>query len=146
MKVNQNFRLRNDPVYNETKVQVKGSQQFQEFVKFNQNQLQMEQLQTLYTEIEKAGERLAKSRNFRDLAKYKNLVQRFLKEVTDFGIGLKKSHSSDPFGQSRMLQIIEKVDEKLIELTDELIKQEEENILILGKLGEIKGLIINLFT
>lgn len=89
MKVNQNFRLRNDPVYNETKVQVKGSQQFQEFVKFNQNQLQMEQLQTLYTEIEKAGERLAKSRNFRDLAKYKNLVQRFLKEVTDFGIGLK---------------------------------------------------------
>lgn len=45
-----------------------------------------------------------------------------------------------------MLQIIEKVDEKLIELTDELLKQEEENILILGKLGEIKGLIINLFT
>ena len=52
----------------------------------------------------------------------------------------------DASGQSRMLAIIEKIDEKLVELTDELLQKEEENIKILGILGEIKGLIINIYT
>ena len=146
MKVNQNLRLHTEPVHNETKAKIQGNTNFHELVKNQSEKLQMGQLQGLYLEIEKASERLEKSRNFRDLAKYKNLVQQFLKEVTDFGIGLKKSHTMDAFGQSRMLAIIEKIDEKLVELTDELLQKEEENIKILGILGEIKGLIINLYT
>jgi uncharacterized protein len=146
MKVNQNLRLHTEPVHNDSKVKIQGNHTFHDLVKNQNEKLQMGQLQGLYTEIEKAGERLAKSRNFRDLTKYKNLVQQFLKEVTDFGIGLKKSHTMDAFGQSRMLAVIEKIDEKLVELTDELLQKEEENINILGILGEIKGLIINLYT
>lgn len=146
MKVNQDFRVPNERLMNDLKVQHKGNLKFHTVIKSQSEKLQMGQLQNLYSDIEKAGERLAKSRNFRDLAKYKLLVKKFLKEVSDNGIGLKKSHTTDIFGESRMLQTIEKIDEKLIELTDELLKSEEDNIHILSILGEIKGLIINLYS
>jgi uncharacterized protein YaaR (DUF327 family) len=41
--------------------------------------------------------------------------------------------------------VVETVDEKLSELTDELMKKEESSIDILGKVGEIKGLLINIY-
>lgn len=146
MKVNQDFRVPNERLVNDSKIEQQGNMRFKEVVKTHSQKLQMGQLQSLYTDIEKAGERLAKSRNFRDLAKYKMLVKKFLKEVSQSGIGLKKSHTTDIYGESRMLQTIEKIDEKLIELTDELLKNEEENINVLSILGEIKGLIINLYS
>jgi uncharacterized protein YaaR (DUF327 family) len=59
---------------------------------------------------------------------------------------LKQSHSWNQFGQGRSLKVVETIDETLSELTDELMKKEESSIDILGKVGEIKGLLINLYT
>jgi uncharacterized protein len=146
MKVNQDIRVLNDRLINDIKVQQQVNSKFQNVIKSQTEKLQMGELQNLFSDIEKAGERLAKSRNFRDLAKYKLLVKKFLKEVSKNGIGLNKSHTMDIYGESRVLQTIEKIDEKFIELTGELLRNEEENINILSILGEIKGLIINLYS
>ena len=35
---------------------------------------------------------------------------------------------------------------KLIELTEEVVNQEKDAIDLLGRIGEIKGLLINLYT
>ena len=146
MKVNQDMRVVRDHVQRESKVQHSMKTDFYDLVKLHGEKLQSGELQSLLAEIEKAGDRLAKSRNFKDLTKYKSLIQRFIKQVSEFGIGLKKSSSWDSFGQSRTLKIIEKIDKKLVELTDELLKNEKDNIQVLHLIGEIKGLIINLYS
>lgn len=119
---------------------------FNEIIHKQGEKLQIEQLNKLLSEIDSAGERLSRSRTFKDLAKYKNLVKRFIQETVDFGMNLKQSHTWNQFGEGRKLNIVEQIDQQLIELTEDYIKKEKPSIDILGKIGEIKGLILNIFT
>lgn len=123
-----------------------GHLKFNEIIHKQGEKLQLEQLNKLLSEIDSAGERLSRSRTFKDLAKYKNLVKRFIQETVDFGMNLKQSHTWNQFGEGRKLNIVEQIDQQLIELTEDYIKKEKPSIDILGKIGEIKGLILNIFT
>lgn len=145
MKINQELRLKMENVRNEQKQAAGNGVKFSEMVQKQDQKMQASQLQGLLKDIDAAGERLARSRTFKDLAKFKTLVKRFVKEAVDFGMELRQSHSWNQHGMGRSLKVVETVDEKLSELTDELMKKEESSIDILGKVGEIKGLLINLY-
>jgi uncharacterized protein YaaR (DUF327 family) len=108
--------------------------------------MQTEQLTRLLGDISAAGDRIVKSRNLRDLAKFKMLIKRFLKESVSFGMELKQSHTWNRFGEGRRLKIVDTIDEKLIELTEDILNEERDSVEILAKIGEIKGLLINLYT
>ena len=45
-----------------------------------------------------------------------------------------------------MYGIVRLVDEKLDELAQELMKEEKDKIAILAKVGEIRGLLLDIFT
>ncbi|MFD1736879.1 YaaR family protein [Bacillus salitolerans] len=146
MKINHDFRLKvENNRQNPSSLSV-GNSQFGELVQKQENKLHVEQLQRLMSDIESQGDRLLRSQNFKDLARYKSLVKKFVKQAVDFGMSLKQSHSWTSSGHSRTLKIVEQVDQKLVELTDEVMKQEKKSIDILGKIGEVKGLLINLYT
>ncbi|RWR07169.1 YaaR family protein [Siminovitchia fortis] len=119
---------------------------FSEVISRQEVQLYKDHLDRLLADIHKAGERLGKSRNFRDLAKYKTLVKQLVKETVETGMELKQSHSWNRFAEGRVHQTVELIDEKLVELTEEVLKEEKQSIDILGKIGEIKGLLIHLYT
>lgn len=146
MKINQDMRLNLDKGRHEQKQQNVVGIKFNDYVQKQDQKMQVTQLQQLMGDIDQAGDRLARSRTFKDLAKFKALVKRFVKETVDFGMELKQSHSWNQFGQGRSLKIVDTIDDKLVELTDNVMKQEETSIDILGKIGEIKGLLINLYT
>lgn len=146
MKINQDMRLNTDKVRSEQKAGTNTSLKFNELVQKQDQKMQMGQLQSLLKDIESAGERLSRSRTFKDLSKYKTLVKKFVKEAVDFGMDLKQSHSWNQYGQGRSLKIVETIDEKLVELTEGVLEKEGHSIDLLGKIGEIKGLLINLYT
>ncbi|KUP39913.1 hypothetical protein AU385_18860 [Bacillus halotolerans] len=113
----------------------------------NQNsKLKFDQLTKMLTDIEAFGKRLTKSRNFKDLARFKGLVKRFVKEAVDSGLSHETSKSFDLYGNSRTLGLVKEIDEKLIKLTEEMMDQEKPAIDLLERIGEIKGLLINLYT
>lgn len=145
MKINQDIRLNIDNMQQEKKQNIGGTK-FKSLVQKHDEKMQLGQLNQLLSEIESAGDRLARSRTFKDLAKFKTLVKRFVRETVDFGMGLKQSHSWNQMGQGRALKIVKTVDGKLVELTDDVMNSEKESIDLLGKIGEIKGLLINLYT
>ena len=93
-----------------------------------------------------AGGRLLRTRNFKDLSKYKSLVRRFLKEAVDYGMDLEQSQSWNQYGQTRVLKTVKLIDEKLIQLAEDVMNQEKDALTILEQIGEIKGLLINLYT
>jgi len=127
-------------------VHASNSKSFQELVQKQEGKLYSEQLNVIMKELEQAGDRLAKSLNFHDLSKFKSIVKRFVREAVEYGIALKESNSWDFNGNKRTLQLVQQIDEKLVELTDDLLAKEKEGVDILGKIGEIKGLLINLYT
>ncbi|MGA9226754.1 MAG: DUF327 family protein, partial [Mesobacillus sp.] len=59
---------------------------------------------------------------------------------------LKHSHSWNQYGEGRSLKLVDTIDEKLVDLTEELMDKKDKQIDILGKIGEIKGLLINIYT
>jgi uncharacterized protein YaaR (DUF327 family) len=110
------------------------------------SKMKLDQLTRLLSDIEAFGKRLTKSRNFKDLARFKGLVKRFVKEAVDSGLSHETSKSFDLYGNSRTLGLVKEIDDKLIQLTEEMMDQEKPAIDLLERIGEIKGLLINLYT
>ncbi|MGD6968941.1 YaaR family protein [Rossellomorea vietnamensis] len=146
MKINQDLRVGVDKVRTDQKPNNGGSVKFGALVSKQDQKLQMEQLGKLMGDITSAGERLYRSRTFKDLAKYKSLVKKFVKEAVDYGMNLKQSHTWNQHGEGRKLNIVENVDQRLMELTEDILDEEKQSLDILGKIGEIRGLLINLYT
>lgn len=109
------------------------------------SKMETEQLTRLLGDISAAGERVARSRNLRELTRFKMLVKRFLQEAVNHGLETKQSHTWNRFGEGRRLKIVETVDERLVELASDILDEEKETIDLLDKIGEIKGLLINLY-
>ncbi len=146
MKISQDIRSSIDKRGLEQKVAQTSTKGFHDLIVKQGSKLQNEQLNKLLVDIDSAGRRLAKSRNFSDLSKYKLLVKKFIHEAVEYGMNMKQSRSWDYNGNSRSLKIIEQVDESLVQLADEMISKEGSTIDILAKIGEVKGLLINLYT
>lgn len=124
-----------------------GTQQaFDKIVKSTTQQLKQQEIRQLMNEITIQGDKLSRFRSFRDLAKFKRLVKDFLAETVYNGLDLNKSQSFSPDGHSQQLAIVKEVDEKLIELTDGVINQERNAVDLLGIIGEIKGLLLNIYA
>ncbi|WP_243355816.1 YaaR family protein [Bacillus litorisediminis] len=146
MKIQQDIRVGLDSLKLEQKVAYNQRNSFQSMIEKQGSRLKTEELGRLLKDIDVAGQRLARSRQFQDLAKFKTLVKRFVKEAVDFGFNLKQSKSWSGYGENRTLRLIETIDEKLISLTEELRLGEKDSLNLLEQIGEIKGLLINLYT
>ena len=59
------------------------------------------------------------------MAKFKMLVRRFLKEAVETGLELKQSHTWNQYGEGRRLKMVKTIDEKLIELAEDLLNKEK---------------------
>ncbi|WP_026568960.1 MULTISPECIES: YaaR family protein [Sediminibacillus] len=146
MKISQEMRSKVEASPKNIPQTVRGSKSFGTLVESQSHKLKEMELQKLMSDLTAQGERLARARSFRDLAKYKRMVKNFVKEAVQYGMELKHSHSWNMDGNNRKLTTVENIDEKLVELTEGVLEQEKKPIDILGLIGEIKGLLVNLYT
>ncbi|MDC3414888.1 YaaR family protein [Aquibacillus sp. 3ASR75-11] len=146
MKISQEVRTQLESATKGTRSQPNQQMDFSNIVQTKANQLKEQEFERLMKDITKQGDKLSRTRSFQDLAKYKQFVQRFMKEAAQYGLGLNKSHSWNRNGKNRMLTTIKTIDQKLIELTNTVLEQEKKGIGILQLIGEIKGLLVNLYT
>lgn len=146
MKIQQDLRIGLDKTAREAKSMATGTTNFAEVMDTSREKLQMDEFQQLLSQIDEAGSRLARSRSLKDLSKFKSLVKQFVKQTVEYGMKNKQSQSFDRFGESRKLNIVETIDKKLADLTDACLRKEQPALYILGKIGEVKGLLINLYT
>jgi uncharacterized protein YaaR (DUF327 family) len=103
-----------------------------------------EQLQRILQEIQMQGDRLSKSMTVRELRQYKLLVMKFLEETVRRGVQLRDTRGWDRRGRSKRYKLLEEVDQELLALADDMLEHEQGRIDILHKIGEIRGMLINL--
>ena len=103
-------------------------------------------LNTLMEEITMQGDRLAKKRDIRDMKKYRGLIKDFMNEIINRSHQFSRENFLDRRGRHRVYGIIRLVDQTLDELAQELVKDEKDNLGILAKIGEIRGLLLDIFT
>ena len=97
-------------------------------------------------QISEQGDKLAKKRDIRDMKRYRGLIKEFLNEIINRSHSFSRENFLDRKGRHRVYGIIRLVDENLDELAKELMKDEKDHLAILSKIGEIRGLLLDIFT
>ena len=144
MKVNQ--LLSPAPVEKQTQVnQSDGTFKFTLASHIEEADLQA-RLNALMEEITMQGDKLAKKRDIRDMKKYRGLIKDFMNEIINRSHQFSRENFLDRRGRHRVYGIIRMVDQTLDELAQELVKDEKDNLAILAKIGELRGLLLDIFT
>ncbi len=103
-------------------------------------------LRLLTEEITMQGKQLGKRMDIRDMRKYRGLIKEFMNEIISRSHKFSRENFLDKRGRHRVYGIVKLVDEALDELAQELIKDEKDHLLILNKIDEIRGLLLDIFT
>ncbi|MBO5094647.1 MAG: YaaR family protein [Lachnospiraceae bacterium] len=103
-------------------------------------------LNTMMEEITMQGNKIAKRMDVRDMKRYRSMIKEFMNEIVSRSHSFSRENFLDRRGRHRVYGIIRLVDETLDELAQELVKDEKDHIAILGKIGEIRGLLLDIFT
>jgi uncharacterized protein YaaR (DUF327 family) len=104
----------------------------------------IDELNRQIKDIQQQGDRLAKSMTVRELAIYRNMVKKFLEETARRGVILKETKGWDRRGRGKRYKLLEEIDAALLNLADDLLESEQGRIDLLGRVGEIRGMLINL--
>lgn len=104
-----------------------------------------EKLAALMSEISEEGEKIAKRKDIRDMRRYRGLIKDFMNEIVNRSHSFSRENFLDKRGRHRVYGIIRLVDENLDALAQELMKEEKDNVAILAKIGEIRGLLLDIF-
>lgn len=105
-----------------------------------------EKLTTLMKDIEEQGARIAKHMDIKDMKKYRSSVKEFMNEIVSRSHEFSRENFLDRKGRHRVYGIIRQVDKNLDDLANELLKDEKDNLAILGKIDDIRGLLIDIST
>lgn len=100
----------------------------------------------LINQIETQADKMSKKIDIRELKIYKRLVSEFLDEAVNNSHKFLKENKLDRRGRHRVYAIIKKINQNLEDLTQEVLKEERDNLLILNKLDDIRGLILDIST
>jgi uncharacterized protein len=107
-------------------------------------QRSQEQLQQKLQDIHKQGDRLAKNMTVRELMLYRQMVKSFLEDTLRRGVGLKEVRGFDRRGRVKRYKLLDEIDAHLVSMGEDLLHTEEGRIELLNKIGEIRGILINL--
>ena len=105
-----------------------------------------DKLGTLMKEIEEQGAKIAKHMDIRDMKLYRSKIKEFMNEVVSRSHEFSRENFLGRRGRHRVYGIIKEVDKNLDDRADELIKEEKDNLSILGKIDDIRGLLLDIST
>ena len=122
-----------------------GSFKFALASKIEEQSLQA-RLTLVMEEITQQGEKIGKRMDIRDMKKYRALIKDFLNEVVTRSHKFSRENFLDKRGRHRVYGIVKLVDQTLDELATELLKDEKDHLVILGKIDEIRGMLLDIIT
>jgi hypothetical protein len=101
-----------------------------------------EQLNEMFNNIKKKGNRLAITKCYSDVKAYKNMIREYLESVMSYMYSIKKDIS---FWQTQYFITVETVDKKLEELTNMLMGEQKENLNVASTIDDITGLLVDIY-
>ncbi|PLV57184.1 YaaR family protein [Thermotoga sp. SG1] len=101
-------------------------------------------LEEAVEEVIESGNELVRSPTPSNLKRYKNAIREFLKLVEKKLYKLSGSFDMTS-GKAKLHVVVEEVNEKLMNLTEKIMKNEWQTINLAARIEEINGLILNLY-
>jgi len=137
-------------INNINNIKVNDKKAIQESFKSKLENIQQEQirdeLKILYDKIEAQSSKLKDNLFIEDLIEYKRLVKEFLNITVKNSHVFYKVNSLDRRGRHRIYSLVKRVDNELDELTKDFLNIENNRLKILGRLEDIKGILLDILT
>lgn len=105
-----------------------------------------EKLNNIMGQIDEQGKKLADHMDIMDMKKYRGLVKDFINEVVNRSHSFNRENFLDRRGRHRVYGMIKLVDKNLDDLAQELVSEEKDHLSILGRVDEIRGLLLDIST
>ncbi|MEK4345055.1 YaaR family protein [Paenibacillus sp. FSL P4-0184] len=145
MKINPGYRpLKSEMPNTEGANKPVQQKTFSDVFQQQSEQKTKDELNRQIKEIQSQGDRLSKSMTIRELTIYRMMIKRFLEETARRGVILKETRGWDRRGRGKRYKLLEEIDSALLSMADDLLNSEQGRIDLLGRVGEIRGLLINL--
>lgn len=103
-----------------------------------------EKLRELVDKIMHQGEKLGKKVDIRELKVYKKYISEFLDEAVNNSHKFSKQSFMDRRGRHRVYAVIKKINTQLDLLTQEVLKDQKDNLGVLQRIDDIRGLILDI--
>ena len=104
----------------------------------------MEKLQQMCDNVAKQGAAVTRRCDILELKRYREMLAEFMYEAVRFSFEFKKQSTVDIRGRHRMYAIIKRLNEKLEELTKEVLSGQADNLAVMNAIDEIRGMLIDL--
>lgn len=101
-------------------------------------------LEGMISDITEQGDKIAKHMDIKDMKKYREMVKDFMNEVVSHSHKFSRENFLDKRGRHRVYGIVKLVDQNLDELAQELLKEEKSHLNILGRIDDIRGLLLDM--
>lgn len=118
---------------------------FQDIFTQANKKLTKAELDVLMRSIDDIGRTLSKNMNWKNLQEYRERVRRFLEHVVKNGFTAQEKQGFDRRGRMRLYKIISQIDDMMADLAEQIVSEEKDHIDILAKIGDIRGLLVNLY-
>lgn len=92
------------------------------------------------------GRRLSRSLSLADLKKYKQKVREFLNLCVSEGLSYEEHKLPFRNGRNKVLSIVNTVNQKLLNLAELLISENQDSIRVMALVDEIRGLLLDLYA
>ena len=103
-----------------------------------------DRLKLLMDDITVCGSNLAEHMDLNDMRRYRALISDFINEVVSNSHKFSRENFLDKRGHHRVYGIVKLVNKNLDDLAQELLQSEKNHLAILDKIGEIRGLLLDL--
>lgn len=113
---------------------------FAQQMQATQHKVAQDSMVAFLAEIDDQGKRVVKSPIRGEIARYRALVGKFVKEAMAQMTTMEK-HSDR---RNRVFMLVKEVDKKLAELTEMLLSGQAKQLEILAKLEEIQGMLVDM--
>ncbi len=127
-----------------SKVEGRNQSGFDSQLKRQTSKNQEEMLHQMAKDIIKQGEHLTDRVDIAELKAYKRMISEFLDESIRGFAKFSKESFMDRRGRHRLYSTVKKINENLEELTEEVLKSEHDHLKIVGRIEDIRGLILDI--
>lgn len=105
-----------------------------------------EELEKMMLAIRSHGDQLVESKTIEVLVQYKKMVREFVSQAVDFAFEIQERKGLSRMGRSKLLKVVAQIDDDLVAITEAFLEEERSRIKLLSKIGELQGLLMNIFV
>ena len=101
-------------------------------------------LATMIDRIAIQGKKISDHMDIKDIREYRAMIAEFITEVVTYSHKFSRENFLDKRGRHRVYGIVRLIDQNLDELAQELLKSEKNHLAILERMGDIRGLLLDI--